>query len=357
MRYGSYVMALVLCIFALALPRSARAEDDGTHSFSLHTRVGGTAFLNDPQDQIYTVGVGMRVQPMFRLVSLPADLELAAGPSLEATYFPRINDNGLNAGLLWDAGGSLRLQGRRDMKDGTGFWSGASPYLEVSALAANTGNLFRPAFDATLGLEGALDDQKQFWLGAWVGYNQTFQTSGTQGDRLLDKSDPQLFQAGLSLSFDLVKPRVVEHTRVEERVVVHTVKVEVPARMAERAPARLEQIETVYFNWDSSNLRWESNDKLDRMIKLFAAHPNARITIQGHASLDGNYDHNVALSARRTAAVVAYLTAHGVSADRLISEHFGPDVPAPRGNNRTQEGKERNRRVEFQVSFVLNETK
>jgi outer membrane protein OmpA-like peptidoglycan-associated protein len=178
--------------------------------------------------------------------------------------------------------------------------------------------------DAAIGLEGALDDQKEFWFGAFVGYTHLFQTANMEGNQLLNTNDVNILQMGLSLSFDPVKPKVVEHVVERERVVVHTVKVEVPARMAERAPARLEQVETVYFDWDSNRLRWESNDKLDRMIKLFAAHPNARITVQGHASKDGNYDHNVALSDRRTAAVVAYLTAHGVKSDRLVSEHFGP---------------------------------
>jgi len=46
--------------------------------------------------------------------------------------------------------------------------------------------------------------------------------------------------------------------------------------------------------------------------------------------------------------VVRYLEAHGVPPERLTSDGFGPDRPV--AENRTQEGRAKNRRVEFRLA-------
>jgi hypothetical protein len=53
------------------------------------------------------------------------------------------------------------------------------------------------------------------------------------------------------------------------------------------------------------------------------------------------------LSGERAASVMKWLTGHGVEKERLTSQGFGPDRPI--GDNKTEEGRRNNRRVEFHI--------
>jgi len=344
----------------LAVPAVASAEN-----FSLHEQLGLATNLNEPQDALYTVGPSLETKVLFNL-----SRNWTLGPTLGAMYFPRWTDSGLNAGLLWTGGATLRLQGDREANVQQGNYNyhtgttseardgGWSPWVDVSALAANTGNLFRPAFSVGAGVDMALDESHTAWAGPFLSFTHVFQTAGTEGTTQLNKNDVNIFVAGLGLSFDFPPRRQVEtRTRTLRVVEFVPVKTVCPACAAPPPPVQLEFVETVYFDWDKSVLRWESQDKLDRVVETLKKHADCTITDQGNASLDGQYEHNVALSARRSTSVRDYLIAHGVDASRLNEVHFGPNVPANKGDNKTQEGRERNRRVQFEVHFTLNGSK
>ena len=67
--------------------------------------------------------------------------------------------------------------------------------------------------------------------------------------------------------------------------------------------------------------------------------------ISGHTDNTGNAAANVALSDARAKAVVAYLIKQGIAADALTAKGYGADKPI--ANNGTEDGRARNRRVEF----------
>jgi outer membrane protein OmpA-like peptidoglycan-associated protein len=70
-----------------------------------------------------------------------------------------------------------------------------------------------------------------------------------------------------------------------------------------------------------------------------------KFEIGGHTDADGAADHNLVLSTQRAEAVKRQLEAMGVQGSRLTCKGFGESLPiAP---NDTQEGKAKNRRVEF----------
>ena len=77
-------------------------------------------------------------------------------------------------------------------------------------------------------------------------------------------------------------------------------------------------------------------------------HPEIKsVSVEGHTDDRGAAAMNKRLSAARAAAVVKWLVAHGVKADRLSSQGFGferPLVP-----NDSDEGRTKNRRVEFHI--------
>ena len=69
------------------------------------------------------------------------------------------------------------------------------------------------------------------------------------------------------------------------------------------------------------------------------------VYIAGYTSSEGGADRNQKLSQERAASVKTWLVAHGVDAKRLVTGGLGPANPT--GDNATEEGREKNRRVEF----------
>lgn len=344
------LIALLASVGALTcFSTAAKAED-----FSIHLQPGVEVPFTEPQRSVYNFGPMLNIEPMFKLHP-----NFAIGPAVQATYLSRRADNGQNAGVLWQFGVAARLQGDREA---TGHYGvDMSPYIEGNFSYARTGELSRPSLGARIGIDMFTDDAHVASWGPWIGYTHVFQmnTSDVGTNPLiptglsLDSRDYNSLLAGISFSFDFPVRRLVETKVVTEKVVQY---VHVPRHCKACEPQVAQVPETftqrVYFDWDKSVIRsWEESDKIDDLVAKLSKFPGTTVKVDGHASLDGQHQHNVELAARRTAAVVAYLISHGVDASRITSESFGPDKPfAP---NDKQEGRERNRRVEFQVSFQL----
>jgi outer membrane protein OmpA-like peptidoglycan-associated protein len=102
----------------------------------------------------------------------------------------------------------------------------------------------------------------------------------------------------------------------------------------------------IYFDIGSDRLRMESSPTLREIGAMLAAHPELRLTIEGHTDNTGSPAANQALSERRAAALVRHLveTLH-IDPARLVSRGLGDTRPvAP---NTTGEGRQQNRRVEL----------
>lgn len=86
-------------------------------------------------------------------------------------------------------------------------------------------------------------------------------------------------------------------------------------------------IDNIFYDFDRATLRPESAVALDELIKLLNENPNVTIELSAHCDYRGPAAYNKALSQRRAEAVVAYLTAHGIAADRLSPVGYGKDKP------------------------------
>lgn len=343
--------ALGIAFFSFASTAHAdETADKNNNKFSLHLEPGVVFPLTSPQSDLYNPGLALGAKGMFALTP-----NLSIGPSVSAMYLPRQEDNGQNAGTLWQFGGSARLQTDRRATNKHPLFSSLSPWVDVDAAMAATGNLLRPAFDVGAGFEQPMDNRHAFWLGPFVRYTHMFQTSDSQSGIQLNKNDVNFLQVGLSFSFDTPTrdTRTVTQT-VEHRVEV--VKHDAPPAPCPPPPPvakveeKVEFSEVVYFDFDSSKLRWESVDRLNRVVARLSSHPDVHLRVEGHASSDGQKLHNIKLSGERVAAVVQYLTQHGVSPARLSGVAMGIESPA--APNDQKEGRERNRRVEFRVDFI-----
>lgn len=94
----------------------------------------------------------------------------------------------------------------------------------------------------------------------------------------------------------------------------------------------------------------DSQDILTAVLGVINAHPEIKtIKVEGHTDNKGNPAANKKLSGDRAASVVKWLIGKGVDKNKLSSEGFGQDRPI--GDNKTDEGRKENRRVEFHVEM------
>jgi outer membrane protein OmpA-like peptidoglycan-associated protein len=109
---------------------------------------------------------------------------------------------------------------------------------------------------------------------------------------------------------------------------------------------KLEIKDKVYFDTNKATIQKKSFGLLEQISKVIVAHPEiVKVVVEGHTDNVGKPDTNQKLSEDRAASVKAFLTAHGVAAERIDSKGYGQDKPID--NNKTAAGRANNRRVEF----------
>ncbi|HZF65512.1 MAG TPA: OmpA family protein [Chitinophagaceae bacterium] len=102
----------------------------------------------------------------------------------------------------------------------------------------------------------------------------------------------------------------------------------------------------ILFNVQSAVIKPESYGVLKEIASVMKEHASVRLKIIGHTSSDGDDAANMELSRQRAAAVKDLLVKeHGIDASRLETEGKGETQPV--ADNKTEEGKAQNRRVEF----------
>ncbi len=100
----------------------------------------------------------------------------------------------------------------------------------------------------------------------------------------------------------------------------------------------------IFFDFDNATLRPESYHELNRWVEVFNKYPDLNAEIHGHTCWIGTDAYNQGLSERRAKAVVNHLVSQGIDQNRLSRIGFGETKPI--ASNKTQKGRETNRRVE-----------
>ncbi|MGV6860645.1 MAG: OmpA family protein [Putridiphycobacter sp.] len=171
---------------------------------------------------------------------------------------------------------------------------------------------------------------------------ETFTTNSATGKFLISlksggnygiavKADGYLFH---SENFDI--PAGSAYNMVNKTIVLKNIKI--GSKIALR---------NIFFDTGKSTLRPESNAELDRLVKLLKDVPSLKIELSGHTDNTGSASGNQKLSQDRAQAVVNYLVSKGISKGRLTAKGYGSSKPV--ASNNTAEGRQQNRRTEFEI--------
>jgi outer membrane protein OmpA-like peptidoglycan-associated protein len=113
-------------------------------------------------------------------------------------------------------------------------------------------------------------------------------------------------------------------------------------------PSSIQISDKVQFGFDSAEILPASFDLLKEVAGVLTKNAQIeKMQVEGHTDSSGAASHNKELSQKRAESVRAFLVKEGVVAKRLVAKGFGPDKPI--ADNGTDEGKEKNRRVEFNI--------
>lgn len=103
----------------------------------------------------------------------------------------------------------------------------------------------------------------------------------------------------------------------------------------------------IQFDFDSAKLRPEADPVLDLIGEVLLRNPRLKLRITAHTCSIGTREYNLQLSRARAKSVKEALAKRGIPPPSIRFYGRGPDEPV--GDNRTEEGRELNRRVEFHI--------
>lgn len=103
----------------------------------------------------------------------------------------------------------------------------------------------------------------------------------------------------------------------------------------------------LYINFDTgkADIKPDSAAIIEQIAALLKAHPELKVSIEGHTDNVGTPQSNKALSTQRAKSVMSAVVAKGIAAARLAAVGWGQEKPI--ADNRSEEGRAKNRRVEI----------
>ncbi|MCU0445908.1 MAG: OmpA family protein [Microscillaceae bacterium] len=107
------------------------------------------------------------------------------------------------------------------------------------------------------------------------------------------------------------------------------------------------RLNNIFFDYNKYEIKEKSKTELDELVKFMQENTEVRGEISGHTDNIGVAEANMTLSLNRAKAVYDYLLQAGIDAKRLTFKGYG--ATKPDASNDTDEGRARNRRIEFKI--------
>ncbi len=110
-------------------------------------------------------------------------------------------------------------------------------------------------------------------------------------------------------------------------------------------PRSLLSARNIYFEYDSSDIKFEDRATVEAHAGHLVANPNKNITLEGHADERGSREYNLALGEKRAQTVKRQMTILGASPSQIRTISYGEERPAINGHD--ENSWSQNRRVEI----------
>lgn len=108
-------------------------------------------------------------------------------------------------------------------------------------------------------------------------------------------------------------------------------------------------MQAIQFETGRATLKPASNNVLDQIVDILNRYPDYKCTVSGHTDSIGSAETNQFLSQNRAKTCYDYLISKGIAKDRLSFVGHGESKPI--ADNKYKDGREENRRVEFDIYF------
>jgi outer membrane protein OmpA-like peptidoglycan-associated protein len=177
---------------------------------------------------------------------------------------------------------------------------------------------------------------------------ETDEEVGTASSDPKDGSYKIILPAGQAYSFMAMKENIyTESENIDLKGVKEYKEMERNLYLVEIQVGSKVVMNNLFFVTGKSEINKWSYPELERLIDLMKKHKTMEIEIDGHTDDKGTDKINNALSLERANAVKDYLIGKGVEASRLQSKGYGKTKPLV--PNTTEEGRQKNRRVDFTI--------
>ena len=210
-----------------------------------------------------------------------------------------------------------------------------SMLFATAALAASTSTAFAQTIDNWRNVDGNVWKNGTNEL-CWRDSNWTPATADERCDGALPKAPPPA-------------PAPVEPPPPAPAPAPVAPPAPAPAPVAPVAPVseKVTYAADAFFDFDKATLKPAGREKLDELVSKMGGMNLEVIIAVGHTDAVGNDAYNQKLSVRRAEAVKTYLESKGIEKNRVYTEGKGEKQPV--ADNKTREGRAKNRRVEIEV--------
>ena len=110
------------------------------------------------------------------------------------------------------------------------------------------------------------------------------------------------------------------------------------------------ELNTIYFDFDKSNIKAEAAFELDKLVQIMNKYPEMTVSIESHTDSKGPSSYNQRLSERRAKTTSQYVISKGIDSSRLSSAGKGESSPVVDCKNCSKDEDQLNRRSEFIIT-------
>lgn len=275
-----------------------------------------------------TVGLGKEQYSVIKLLPVK---EIA---SIDPSKNPENNQNANDPSKLGTGDSSKLGTGDSNTKDPNGDKI-KNPNLDLNTLKENT--IFFRIKDKKTGKDLIPEKIEWFTEVSRGGKNLKLDPTGRYLIEEIPKTDFEVhvFAKGYQDETKFYRASELPVLKTNENIIFLTSLDDIPAAFQE----------IIYFPFNERKLRKSEFPKLDRMAKYLLENPSEKLEIAGHTDNVATKEYNEKLGMDRTIAVRDYLREKGVSDSRMKLQSYYYSEPA--ASNDTEEGRAKNRRVNF----------